>query len=147
MPDWRGKDTDASVKLVGDGKVSLQNRISEYLEKERLLKKRGPLRGTRNAKDLGLANKWDLLALDHMWQWAGLGAGLSEFAALKPAVLTGRSYERWFESLQDLPPDVVASTPEGRVQRACLEDLESGQTRLEVCWSSPRQTCVYVYDT
>jgi hypothetical protein len=84
-----------------------------------------------------LANKYHCKAFDNALH---LGAGLScaDFVVQKPPSALAANERRFMVKVTSCPPSVQAVSSD-RELRSCIQDRDTGTTRLEMCWGSKRK--------
>lgn len=97
---------------------------------------------TPNFQKQLVANVSAMRALDKAL--VGIGLSLSYFVAQRPARLLQPGERRYFCQAADLP--LALGSASGFASRSCVENIKSGERRLETSWHSDRRVLVECLD-
>ena len=135
MPGFRGQDKDPSGKISAEGMARWRARMHQFAHRTKAVAKKRPKIDALQKQRL--ANKYHCKGFDNALH---LGAGVScaDFVVQKPPSALAANERRFMIKVSDCPPSVQAASSD-RELRSCIQDRDTGKTRLELCWSSERK--------
>ena len=136
LSDWKGQDRDEHRRLTAESKGKWGAKISAFFTRAR--DKKTPKTNLKTAK---LANKFSLMATDHILQGA-IDDNLRNYRVDSTVRFPLKDFEqRFMVPLADLPPELrTDDVAQGRVQRSCILDTRTGETTLELMSTSHKKS-------